>query len=104
MSRPKIGHKSGCRTINCSGCGTDFYSVDYSGVTSREQGQGEREMILQIFEQLHPVPQRQNRFRILEVYQSCDGYRTRVSNMSFSTLDAAKDFIRFNNQLRGELK
>lgn len=48
---------------------------------------------LQIFEQIHPVPNAQNRFRILEVYESCDGYRTRVSDKSFPTEDAARDFI-----------
>lgn len=31
MLRRKIGHRSGCVTINCGGCGTDFYSQDYSG-------------------------------------------------------------------------
>ncbi len=34
-----IGHASGCVKINCSGCGTDFYSIDYSGVTSPEKAQ-----------------------------------------------------------------
>lgn len=50
-------------------------------------------MTLQIFEQLHPVPHNRNRFRILEVYDSCDGPRTRVSDKSFPTLDAAMDFV-----------
>lgn len=27
--RPQIGHKHGCRTINCLGCGDDWYSTDY---------------------------------------------------------------------------
>lgn len=32
QDRPKIGHASGCVKINCAGCGTDFFSVDYSAV------------------------------------------------------------------------
>ncbi len=28
--RGKIGHASGCVKINCGGCGSDFYSTDYS--------------------------------------------------------------------------
>lgn len=27
--RPKIGHKRCCVTINCLGCGADFFSTDY---------------------------------------------------------------------------
>lgn len=27
-ARPKIGHKRGCVTINCLGCGSDFFSTD----------------------------------------------------------------------------
>lgn len=28
----KIGHKFSCVTINCAGCGSDFYSEDFSNV------------------------------------------------------------------------
>lgn len=55
-------------------------------------------MTLQIFEQIHPVPNAQNRFRILEVYESCDGWRTRVSDKSFPTLEQAEDFVNPNRQ------
>lgn len=55
-------------------------------------------MSLQIFEQIEPVPSAQNRFRILEIYESCDGVRTRVSHKSFPTEDAARDFIDPNRQ------
>jgi hypothetical protein len=27
--RPRIGHATGCTTINCLGCGNDFFSTDY---------------------------------------------------------------------------
>jgi hypothetical protein len=27
--RPRIGHATGCVTINCLGCGHDFFSTDY---------------------------------------------------------------------------
>ena len=50
-------------------------------------------MAFQIFEQIHPVPHDRNRFRILETYESCDGTRTRVSERSFPTEEAARDFI-----------
>ena len=50
-------------------------------------------MTIQIFEQLHPVPHDRNRFRILETYESCDGTRTRVSDKSFPSYDAAMDFV-----------
>lgn len=36
MSLPDIGHKYGCMTINCHGCGTDWYSTDYSGKRAKE--------------------------------------------------------------------
>lgn len=53
-------------------------------------------MTLQIFEQLHPVPHDRNRFRILEVMDTVDGPRTRVTDKSFRTEDEARDFINPN--------
>lgn len=38
-----IGHKIGCLTINCPGCGTDWYSEDHSG-TSRSIDKTIREL------------------------------------------------------------
>ncbi len=50
-------------------------------------------MTLQIFEQRYPVPRGSNKFRLVEVYASCDGPRMRVSDRSFPTLEAAEDFV-----------
>lgn len=50
-------------------------------------------MTLQIFEQLHPVPHDRNRFRIMEVMNTVDGPRTRVTDKSFRTLEEARDFV-----------
>ncbi len=40
------------------------------------------------FEEGHP-----NRYRLQEVYPCVDGYRSRLTNRSFPSLEAAKKFI-----------
>lgn len=41
----------------------------------------------------------ENRFRIAEVYQTIDGYRTRLTHASFATLDEAQTFVRHSDSL-----
>lgn len=48
---------------------------------------------LQIWEQVSPNPAAANRFRLVEVYETVDGMRSRLTNQSFSSLAEANYFI-----------
>lgn len=48
---------------------------------------------LLIMEQIAPDPAPGNRFRLIEVYSSVDGPRTRVTHNSFPTAEDARQFI-----------
>ena len=48
---------------------------------------------LHIYEWINP-PSPANRFRIAEVYSCIDGWRTRMTDHSFPTLEAAQEFVK----------
>ncbi len=48
---------------------------------------------LLIMEQVSPTPSPNNRFRIVEMYISCDGPRTRLTHRSFPTIERAQAFV-----------
>lgn len=49
-------------------------------------------MILQIWKQAHPIELRRP-YRIVELFQTCDGMRSRLTHRSFETLQEAMDWI-----------
>lgn len=59
-----------------------------------DRKQKPEESSLMIFEQVAPEVPDYRRFRIVETYISVDGYRTRVTDNSFTTLEEAQYFIK----------
>lgn len=53
---------------------------------------------LSIMEQVSPEPNPDNRFRIVELVMTVDGPRSRLTNHSFPSIEAARHFLKETGQ------
>ena len=52
---------------------------------------------LEVWEDVTPNGRLSNKFRIVETYQCSDGYRSRITNRSFISLENALEYIKEYN-------